>query len=64
MSWNGNRRESNLSTDDDEDAIDLAPIVERSMLSLVQKVGYSVGHVMNDLCSAIWFTYLLVYMEL
>jgi Na+/melibiose symporter-like transporter len=25
--------------------------------------GYSVGHVHNDLCSAMWFTYLLVFME-
>lgn len=26
-----------------------------------QKISYSVGHVFNDLCSAVWFTYLLVY---
>ncbi|XP_066945029.1 major facilitator superfamily domain-containing protein 12-like isoform X2 [Macrobrachium rosenbergii] len=25
------------------------------------KVGYGVGHVLNDLCSAMWFTYLLIY---
>lgn len=33
-------------------------------LPLKQKLGYSVGHVLNDLCSAIWFSYLLVYMTL
>lgn len=25
------------------------------------KFGYGVGHVLNDLCSAMWFTYLLIY---
>lgn len=25
--------------------------------------GYSVGHIHNDLCSAMWFSYLLVFME-
>lgn len=25
------------------------------------KLGYGFGHVLNDLCSAMWFTYLLVY---
>lgn len=33
-------------------------------LPLKQKLGYSVGHVLNDLCSAIWFSYLLVFMSL
>jgi len=27
------------------------------------KSGYSVGHVLNDLCAATWFTYLLVFLE-
>jgi len=27
------------------------------------KAGYSVGHVLNDLCAATWFTYLLVFLE-
>ena len=25
------------------------------------KLGYGVGHVLNDLCSAVWFTYLLIF---
>lgn len=32
-------------------------------LPLSQRVALSLGHVLNDLCSAVWFTYLLVYMQ-
>ena len=32
-------------------------------LSLSQRAALSVGHVLNDLCSAVWFTYLLIYMQ-
>ena len=32
-------------------------------LPLSQRLAFSVGHVLNDLCSAVWFTYLLVYMQ-
>ncbi|XP_063595503.1 major facilitator superfamily domain-containing protein 12-like [Penaeus indicus] len=27
------------------------------------KFGYGVGHVLNDLCASMWFTYLLVYLQ-
>ena len=27
-------------------------------------IGYSVGHVMNDLCAAMWFFYLAWYLNL
>ena len=30
-------------------------------LSLLQKFFYSFGHVFNDLCSSMWFTYLLLF---
>ncbi|XP_047489327.1 major facilitator superfamily domain-containing protein 12-like isoform X2 [Penaeus chinensis] len=30
-------------------------------LSFRARFGYGVGHVLNDLCSAMWFTYLLIY---
>ncbi|RXG67728.1 Heat shock 70 kDa protein 1, partial [Armadillidium vulgare] len=30
-------------------------------LTLRVKYGYGVGHILNDLCSAIWFSYLLLY---
>ena len=25
--------------------------------------GYSLGHVFNDMCSSMWFTYLMIYLE-
>ncbi|XP_042856101.1 major facilitator superfamily domain-containing protein 12-like isoform X2 [Penaeus japonicus] len=30
-------------------------------LTIRTRFGYGVGHVLNDLCSAMWFTYLLIY---
>lgn len=30
-------------------------------LSLITKAAYSVGHVHNDLCASMWFTYLLLF---
>ena len=32
-------------------------------LSLFQRLIFSVGHVLNDLCASMWFSYLLVYMH-
>ncbi|XP_018011861.1 major facilitator superfamily domain-containing protein 12-like [Hyalella azteca] len=32
-------------------------------LSIVAKLGYGVGHVLNDLCSSLWFTYLLIFLN-
>lgn len=29
--------------------------------SLKNKVGFALGHVMNDMCASMWFTYLLLY---
>lgn len=30
-------------------------------LTLLQRLSFSVGHVLNDLCASMWFSYLLVY---
>ena len=30
-------------------------------LSLARKLGYGLGHVANDLCASMWFTYLLLF---
>lgn len=35
----------------------------RHFMPLKQRMAFSVGHVLNDLCAAIWFSYLLVYMH-
>jgi Na+/melibiose symporter-like transporter len=32
-------------------------------LSWLVRAGYSVGHVLNDLCAACWFSYLLLYLQ-
>ena len=30
-------------------------------VSLRTKVGYGAGHIMNDMCASMWFTYLLLF---
>jgi Na+/melibiose symporter-like transporter len=32
-------------------------------LGLSQRLSYSVGHVLNDLCASLWFTYLLLFLR-
>ena len=32
-------------------------------LPWLQKLSYGVGHVLNDLCASMWFSYLLLYFE-
>lgn len=33
-------------------------------ISLKQRISYAVGHVLNDICASMWFTYLLVFFHL
>jgi hypothetical protein len=28
-----------------------------------QKLSFGTGHVLNDLCASVWFSYLLVYLQ-
>eukprot|EP00475_Leptophrys_vorax_P042986 TRINITY_DN8134_c0_g1_i5.p1 TRINITY_DN8134_c0_g1~~TRINITY_DN8134_c0_g1_i5.p1 ORF type:complete len:535 (-),score=105.50 TRINITY_DN8134_c0_g1_i5:116-1720(-) len=37
--------------------------IKSATLNKLQFWAYSVGHVLNDMCAACWFTYLLVYLE-
>lgn len=37
------------------------PISEPDVVSKKGKLAYSVGHVLNDLCASMWFSYLLVF---
>ena len=30
-------------------------------MKLVTKIGYGTGHILNDMCASIWFTYLLLF---
>ncbi|XP_012277990.1 major facilitator superfamily domain-containing protein 12 [Orussus abietinus] len=41
---------------------DYTEIVRR--LSFGQRLAYGVGHVLNDICASMWFTYLLVFFHL
>lgn len=32
--------------------------------SLFLQIGYGIGHILNDVCASLWFTYLLVFFHL
>lgn len=34
-----------------------------STMSFLQKIGYGLGHVFNDLCAGVWFSYTLLFMQ-
>lgn len=34
-----------------------------SSLNFLQRLGYGFGHVYNDLCAAVWFSYVLLYLQ-
>uniref|UniRef100_A0A2M4AFX5 Putative sugar transporter n=1 Tax=Anopheles triannulatus TaxID=58253 RepID=A0A2M4AFX5_9DIPT len=36
---------------------------KRSTLRLCEKIGYGLGHVYNDLCAGVWFSYTLLFMQ-
>lgn len=39
----------------------MAELIEFESLPMIRRLGYAVGHFLNDLCASMWFTYLLVY---
>lgn len=36
---------------------------ERSSCSILHKISFGLGHVYNDLCAAMWFSYTLFYFQ-
>lgn len=46
-------------------AVDMerAQLEKRSTLKLCEKIGYGLGHVYNDLCAGVWFSYTLLFMQ-
>ena len=36
---------------------------ETEKMNRATKYGYGTGHIMNDMCASLWFTYLLLYYE-
>lgn len=62
---------SNMDTDEEDSAGDILhkegttktgqKRVEE--LAIIQRLSYSVGHVLNDLTASVWFTYMLIYFQ-
>lgn len=59
-----NSPEAVRSTGNEEDALIVRPPEERTKLKWTTRLAFSVGHVLNDLCASMWFTYLLVFFHL
>ena len=38
-----------------------SPMVTEGIVPWRQKLSYGVGHVLNDLCASLWFSYLLIF---
>ncbi len=47
--------------DNSVQGVDSVPVVSHQHLSIVRKGAYGFGHVFNDLCASMWFTYLLLF---
>lgn len=41
----------------------IPPDQMKSTLSFLQKVGFGLGHIYNDLCAGVWFSYTLLFMQ-
>lgn len=53
---------THLTTPDD--SCEGIPIDQmRSSLTFLQKFGYGLGHVYNDLCAGVWFSYTLLFLQ-
>ena len=37
--------------------------MEKKHLSWSTRLAYGTGHILNDLCASMWFTYLLLFFE-
>ncbi|XP_074598567.1 major facilitator superfamily domain-containing protein 12-like [Brevipalpus obovatus] len=62
---NNSSVEASDQIEEDEDVINVVPYLDvPPSLPFGQTLGFSIGHVLNDLCSGVWFSYLLVYMTL
>lgn len=35
----------------------------KSTLKFFEKIGFSLGHIYNDLCAGVWFSYTLLFMQ-
>lgn len=57
-----NSRSSLPNYDSIQPSTDIIP-EDKSTLKLLEKLGFALGHVYNDLCAGIWFSYTLVYLK-
>ena len=63
-----NRRNVNITQETDVEADECQTEIKstdfRSRVPWKTRLAFSVGHVLNDLCASMWFTYLLVFFHL
>lgn len=64
---NNNNNSSVISTEIDDSTPNIysafPPEQMKSTLSFFNKIGFGLGHVHNDLCAGVWFSYTLLFMQ-
>lgn len=58
-----NRNVKFVTQDDDDDDENEVEVM-RSCALPMEKICYGLGHVYNDLCAAVWFSYTLFYFQI
>lgn len=49
---------------EDNDIADTAQMDDnKTTLKFFEKIGFSLGHIYNDLCAGVWFSYTLLFMQ-
>jgi hypothetical protein len=38
-------------------------MVEKRQVTTLQIIGYGTGHIFNDICASMWFTYFLLFFQ-
>lgn len=54
---------SSISTTTEDGCLPFPVDQMRSSLTFFQKIGFGLGHVYNDLCAGVWFSYTLLFMQ-
>jgi len=64
MNVNTNENDVILNVNNTNNHSSITNSNQRPSLHWKTRFAFSVGHVLNDLCASMWFTYLLVYFHL
>lgn len=53
----------NSSSSDSNTTTSTVALGDMRSLNIIEKVGYGLGHIYNDLCAGVWFSYTLLFLQ-